>query len=267
MSTFKTIWFAFWYAIAFLTRIPAVNLSAALKKNNQQISQASLYFYPLVGMIIGSILFFIYCICTWQVTNPNTGFDSSSLLIAGIILTVWCLITGGLHLDGLADAADAWVGGYGDKQRTLDIMKDPTVGPMGAMLVVLVLLLKFSALVVLVDKFEGWLLLGAFISIPMLARFSIIPLFYFTSYVREKGLGSNLKQSISPLIFVVVATLCTLLSVVFLQQKALLILVLLVAILLWARNMMQQRIGGTTGDTAGAMIEVQETLLLAALVL
>lgn len=267
MSTIKTIWFAFWYAIAFLTRIPAVNLSAALKKNNQQISQASLYFYPLVGMIIGSILFFIYCICTWQVTNPNTGFDSSSLLIAGIILTVWCLITGGLHLDGLADAADAWVGGYGDKQRTLEIMKDPTVGPMGAMLVVLVLLLKFSALVVLVDKFEGWLLLGAFISIPMLARFSIIPLFYFTPYVREKGLGSNLKQSISPVIFVAVATLCTLLSVVFLQQKALLILVFLVAILLWARNMMMQRISGTTGDTAGAMIEVQETLLLAALVL
>ena len=267
MSTIKTIWFAFWYAMAFLTRIPAVNLSAALKKNNQQISQTSLYFYPLVGMIIGSILFFIYCICTWQVSNPSAGFDSSSLIIAGLILTVWCLITGGLHLDGLADAADAWVGGYGEKQRTLDIMKDPTVGPMGAMLVVLVLLLKFSALVVLVDKFESWLLLGALISIPMLARFSIIPLFYFTPYVRKKGLGSNLKQSISPVIFVAVATLCTLLSVVFLQQKALLILVLLVAILLWARNIMMQRIGGTTGDTAGAMIEVQETLLLAALVL
>jgi adenosylcobinamide-GDP ribazoletransferase len=183
------------------------------------------------------------------------------------MLLVWCLVTGGLHLDGLADAADAWVGGYGDKQRTLDIMKDPTVGPMGAMLVVLVLLLKFSALVVLVDKTDGFYLIGLILTVPMLARFSILPLFYFTPYVREKGLGSNLKQSINPIIFIIVTTVCLLLTVVFVQQKSIFILILAAAILLWARNIMMQRIEGTTGDTAGAMIEVQEALLLCALVL
>ncbi len=271
MNSIKTSWFSFWYAIAFLTRIPAVNLSKALKENNKAISQGSLFFYPLVGLIIGLLLASIYYICGWQVTNstalPIPGFDSTSLVIAALMLLAWCLITGGLHLDGLADAADAWVGGYGDKQRTLDIMKDPTVGPMGAMLVVVVLLLKFAALVVVVDKCEGWALMGAILAIPMLARFSILPLFYFTPYVREKGLGSNLKQSISPILFIVVTTLCMLLTVVFLQQKSIFILVLATAILLWARNIMMQRIGGTTGDTAGAMIEVQEALLLCALVL
>lgn len=275
MTKIKTVWFSFWYAIAFLTRLPAVNLTAALKNNNKAIAQASLYFYPLVGMVIGCALFFVYFICDWQVSNSaaatligiSSGFESSSLIIAGLILTTWCLITGGLHLDGLADAADAWVGGYGDKQRTLDIMKDPTVGPMGVMLVVLVLLLKFSAIVVLVDKYDGVLLLGGLIIIPMLARFSILPLFYFTPYVRDKGLGADLKRSISPMVLIALTILCTLLSVVFLQHKTILILVLFMAILLWARNIMMQRIGGTTGDTAGAMIEVQEALLLSALVL
>lgn len=281
MNPIKTAWFSFWYAIAFLTRIPAVNLSKALKENNKTISQNSLYFYPVVGVIIGFVLFFIYAVCTWQVGQTSTanmsgllaggvlvsGFDSSSLLIAALMLTAWCLITGGLHLDGLADAADAWVGGYGDKQRTLDIMKDPTVGPMGVMLVVLVLLIKFAALVVLVDKFNDFLLLGALIAIPMLARFSILPLFYFTDYVREQGLGSDLKESISKGMLLLLTTVFAILSVIFLQQKTMLVLILFVAILLWARNIMVQRIGGTTGDTAGALIEVQEALLLAALVL
>lgn len=267
MNTVKIYWFSFWYAVAFLTRIPAVNLSAALKKNTLKISQCSLYFYPLVGMILGSILFLIYAVCTFHTSLSVPDFNSSNLVIAALIVMAWCITTGGLHIDGLADAADAWVGGYGDKQRTMDIMKDPTVGPMGLMLVVLVLLLKFSALVVMLDKFESWRVFGALMIVPMLARFSIIPLFYFTPYVREKGLGSNLKQSISPIMLGTIATVCTLLSVVFLQQKALLILILMGAILLWARNMMLQRIGGTTGDTAGALIEVQETLLLAALVL
>lgn len=276
MNKIKLIWFSFWYAIAFLTRIPAVNLSKALTLKNKEISQSSLYFYPVVGLIIGLLVSAVYFVCAWQVNHSNilsstslvsTGFDSSSLVIAALMLLVWCLITGGLHLDGLADAADAWVGGYGDKQRTLDIMKDPTVGPMGAMLVVLVLLLKFAALVVVVDKLDGFYLVGLILTVPMLARFTILPLFYFTPYVREKGLGSNLKQSISPMLFIFVTTACMLLTVVLVQQKSIFILILATAILLWARNIMMQRIEGTTGDTAGAMIEVQEAFLLCALVL
>ncbi|MBQ0730401.1 MAG: adenosylcobinamide-GDP ribazoletransferase [Oleispira antarctica] len=276
INNIKQAWFSFWYAIAFLTRIPAVNLSKALTSYNKKIGQGSLYFYPVVGLIIGSLMCVVYFICAWQAGNSyplsaaaiyGSGFDSSNLVIAALILLAWCLVTGGLHLDGLADAADAWVGGYGDKQRTLDIMKDPTIGPMGAMLVVVVLLLKFAALVVVVDKMQGFYLIGAMLAVPMLARFSILPLFYFTPYVREKGLGSDLKQSISPLLLMIVTVITVLLTVVFLQQKSILILILSAAILLWARNIMMQRIGGTTGDTAGALIEVQEALLLCALVL
>lgn len=278
MNAFKaalfSCWFSFWYAIAFLTRIPAVNLTQALKKNNQSISQNSIYFYPFVGLIIGVVLAAIYYLSTWQAdpilafdSGLKPSFDSASLLVAALLLTAWCLITGGLHIDGLADAADAWVGGYGDRQRTLDIMKDPTIGPMGTMLVVLVLLMKFAALVVLVDTFNSGLVFGALIAIPMLARFSILPLFYFTPYVRDKGLGSDIKRSISAGLLLLMTVICAVLAVIFLQQKALFVFIVFIAILLWARRIMMQRIGGTTGDTAGALIEVQEALLLSALVL
>lgn len=270
MNKLSILWFSFWYAIAFLTRIPAVNLSAALKKNNQVISQGSLYFYPLVGLVIGALLILLYFFANWPLDAVNLvgeGFNSRNILIAALILTAWSLLTGGLHLDGLADAADAWVGGFGEKQRTLDIMKDPTVGPMGVMLVVLVLLLKFASLVVLLDQSSPFLVCGALLLIPMLARMSILPLFFFTPYVRENGLGSQLKQDIRPGIMIFVSCIACLLTVVFAQQKAILILLLAIAILLWARNMMMQRLGGTTGDTAGALIEVQEALLLSALVL
>ena len=50
-----------------------------------------------------------------------------ALLLAAIVLALWIWLTGGLHLDGLADTADAWVGGFGDKLRTLQIMKDQVV--------------------------------------------------------------------------------------------------------------------------------------------
>jgi cobalamin synthase len=102
MNNLKLAWFSFWYAMAFLTRIPAVNLSKALKSNHQKIAQGSLYFYPLVGLIIGFLMLVVYFVCAWQVGNsyplPSSGFDSSSLVIAAMMLVMWCLVTGGLHL-------------------------------------------------------------------------------------------------------------------------------------------------------------------------
>lgn len=263
MNFITTQWFAFWYSIAFLTRIPAPNLSQALKSNNKNISKNSIYYYPLVGLIIGAVL--VTCYFAFQLSSDGMKeiTTASAMLIAAIVLTLWSLLTGGLHLDGLADAADAWVGGYGDKQRTLEIMKDPTVGPMGVMLVVLVLLIKFSALTLLMVNQQWWLLLA----VPMLARFFVLPLFYFTPYVREKGLGSSFSKTINSKVLIVLTTLVALISTLLFQQKTLLVLGVALALFVWARNLMIQRIEGTTGDTAGAMIEVLEVFVLAAAVI
>ncbi len=74
------------------------------------------------------------------------------VLLSSVILVLWIWLTGGLHLDGLADTADAWVGGFGDKARTLEIMKDPSCGPIGVLSLVIVCILKWSALYVLLQK-------------------------------------------------------------------------------------------------------------------
>src|SRR5690606_5510087 len=115
---------------------------------------------------------------------------TSPLLLAALLLAIWVGLTGALHLDGLADTVDAWIGGYGDRERTLAIMKDPRSGPMAVVALVLLLLLKFAALVVLLESGADaalWLAL-------LMGRSALLGLFLTTSYVREGGLGTALAE-------------------------------------------------------------------------
>ena len=119
----------FWIALQFLTVIP-IQLS---RVPNQEENARSVLCYPLIGLLIGLILYSL----SWLLSPvPH-------LLSATLILIIWIWLTGGLHLDGLADTADAWVGGFGDKQRTLEIMKDPSCGPIGVLSLIAVCLLKW----------------------------------------------------------------------------------------------------------------------------
>ena len=106
-------------------------------------------------------------------------------VLAALMLAVWVIITGGLHLDGLADTADAWIGGRGDRDRTLAIMKDSRSGPIAIIAIVLVLLNKFAALQVLLAGDARAVLLLA----PVLGRATIVLLLITTPYVRPHGLG------------------------------------------------------------------------------
>src|SRR5690606_7673193 len=122
-------------ALQFLTRLP-VRLPGMPEA--QQIGR-SLLWYPLVGLLLGGLLLALHGLLG----------ATPALLQAAILLAVWAGLSGGLHLDGLADSADAWVGGLGDRERTLAIMKDPRSGPIAVVVLLLVLLLKFAALAVL----------------------------------------------------------------------------------------------------------------------
>ncbi len=128
-------------ALQFLTRIPVPD------HGNQDpvLVGRSLLCYPAVGLLIGCLLWGLQYLL--QLLLPQLWS-----LQAALILTGWCLITGGLHLDGLADSADAWLGGLGDRQRTLELMKDPTCGSAAVLVLVLVLLIKFSALQLLISS-------------------------------------------------------------------------------------------------------------------
>lgn len=232
---------AFLIALQFLTIFP-------VKLNTSVSSEAmgrSLLFYPLVGLILGAVLIAIALLLSTQ--NPFVS--------AALVLTLWVVVTGGLHLDGLADSSDAWLGGLGDKARTLAIMKDPACGPIGVLALLLVLLLKFVAITTLIETQQATALVWAVV----LARTAMPLLFLTTNYQREQGLGSAMRAAM-PEDATRAVLLITAAVTVLLAGFGVVVITLVVFMLL--RYLMERRLGGFTGDTAGAMIELLETTAL-----
>lgn len=230
----------FLLAVSFLTRLPVPDLG---KLEATDFARAAL-FYPLVGLLIGALL----CLPLWLFPH------APPLLLAAILTVLWAALTGGLHLDGLADSADAWLGGCGDVEKTHRILKDPLVGAAGVIAIVGVLLLKFAALAALLEHHQWPVILFA----PLLGRALILLLFLTTAYVRAGGLASAVTQHLprTAAWWITVGSLLLGLSV----TTAGLILALLGFWLL--RRIMVQRIQGSTGDTAGATVESTEMLWL-----
>lgn len=230
-------------ALQFLTRLPVSLPWLPSPEENGR----SLLWYPAVGLLLGLLLSVLH----WLLSGVP------SALQAALLLCTWVWLSGGLHLDGLADTADAWIGGYGDRERTLAIMKDPTCGPMGVITLVLVLLLKWSALVALLQAGHGSVLLLT----PWLARWSLPLVLLSMPYVRPGGLGHVLAEHAPrralPMLLVVHA-----LVMLIWGWLALLGLLLALGVLLLARRHLQRRLGGTTGDTAGAIVELTEAVVL-----
>ncbi len=236
-------------ALRFLTILPLPGEGAW----DAQTQRRSLAWYPLVGALVGLGLALPLVLSAWL------ELDLPAMPLAAIILLLWVLLCGALHLDGLADSFDAWLGGHGDRERTLAIMKDPASGPAGVVSLLLVLLLKFSALVVVVEA-GAWPLL---ILIPALAR-GLLP-FWFSllPYVRPGGLGDALADyRPGPLLYL---QLMPLLGWLYFSGEdwggAFTLAALLLLFILWRRSCLA-RIGGTTGDTAGALVEMAEACLL-----
>lgn len=232
-------------ALGFLTRIPV----PVRVFDDACAQRTSLAWYPMVGLIVGALLTGVFIVLPRE----------HALLSAALTLLAWVVLTGGLHLDGLADSADAWVGGFGDRARTLEIMKDPRSGPAGVTAVVLLLLLKFAALASLPVE-NAWLLWLS----PLLARAALTAAFVATPYVRSGGLGTALKDA--PRAACIVAVLfgigacfaCGLRGAIAVGAATL-------VFVLWRRACMR-RIGGFTGDMAGALAEMTEVTVLVALV-
>lgn len=241
---------SFYIALSFLTRIATPVKGDVTQK---QIGE-SIVFYPLVGVLMGLTFYII------AETIFFFSTDFSSEVLAAILLAVWVLVTGGLHLDGLADSADAWIGGLNNRDRTLEIMKDPYCGPIGVAIIVLVLLLKWAALSHLLKTDQSAFL----IVLPMLSRSIIIVLFMTTVYVRESGLGTALLDYMPNETILWTVLLVSALAYFIFANIFSMLLVAIVVIAL--RMMMILRIGGMTGDTLGATVEIAEAVALIGLV-
>lgn len=241
----KPHWYAFLCALQFLTLIP-VRLAGMPDQSTQ--ARAVMY-YPLVGLLIGGALV--------GLAGLTQGLPVA--VQATLVLLLWCGVTGGLHLDGLADSADGWMGGLGDRERTLLIMKDPHLGASGALVLMLQLLLKWSLL-------QGVLAASLWLPIllaPLVGRSAAQFLLFGTPYARPGGIAQGLQQ----LPRVPIQNCGVVLAVLLVWLHPLLLAA--VVLTFWGlRRLMQRRLQGYTGDTAGALIELQESVfLLAVLVL
>ena len=235
---------AFRVAFSFLTRIPV----SAPPEASAQLWGKSLIYYPLVGLMIGVLL---------AVLHRLIG-RVPDMMEAAMLLGVWVLITGALHLDGLADTADGIVGGHQNKDRILSIMKDPTSGPMGITAIVLILVFKFAALtVILTGNYPYTALLIA----PIAGRAMLLVLFLTLPYLRAEGVGHWISENF-PKQQVLILLIGLSLAVLILQWKGLALLLLLALLAAYFHWDLVRRIGGTTGDTAGAVCEVTEAAVL-----
>jgi len=236
-------------AVVLLTTLPVrypVNITETEKRR-------SVFYYPLVGLLIGLILWgFAYLL------------PYGSLVSAGLVLSLWVILTGALHLDGLADCADAWMGGLGDKNRTLAILKDPNAGAIAVVVLILFLCLKFFAIDALLDSGHAMFL----IAVPTLARLFPALLYATTAYVRQGGLGEGLrldhKDGEVPW---VVATITAILVIALLGSSGALIVFFSSLVFFVVRGASVRRLHGFTGDVAGAGIELTELCCCVALAL
>jgi len=244
------MWSSLVTALRFLTIIPVPARWAAPHYDVKP--DLSLLFYPLVGLLLGLLLLGV---CVFS------GIFSPALQALFVVM-VWVLLTGGLHLDGVADSADAWLGGHGDRERTLAILRDTSVGVAAVLALILTLALKVLLLAELMD-----LKLQAIVIAPIIGRSMVLLLFNTTAYVRGQGIASTLiaslpRQRINLILFALMIIVIGVLSL-----DGLLMLFCVLVGFLVLRYLMVRRLGGTTGDTAGALIEFGEILVLFGLVL
>lgn len=232
-------------ALQLLTRLP---VSAASQPPRPEELGLSVLCFPLVGLLIGALLAGLHT-ALW-VIDPG--------VLAALVLSVWVLLTGGLHLDGLADTADAWIGGQGDRDRTLTIMKDPRSGPLAIIAIVLVLLNKFAALQMLLAGDARVILLLT----PVLGRTFIVLLLATTPYVRTDGLGTPYARYLPRLSCGLLSLLVAAATVALLEWHGAVMLAALAALFIVLRHWLMSRLGGLTGDTLGAACELAETTAL-----
>lgn len=232
----KNILKGFALSISMLTVLPFFRVHEFYKG----INGFSVMFYPLVGFLLGSLLYFISLGLTPYVPSFHMGI---------VLFALWALFSGGLHLDGYCDTID---GLFVDKSRSLQVMKDPHNGGMGMIFGGVFFILKASSLA----AFELLYLLPIILMLP---RAAVVFMIYTYPYVSKSGMGTLAKEELKGW-QVLIALVYTLVAVVYFQTWILLLVTALLTLAI--KHFFIKRYGGFTGDIYGFSIEVIELILL-----
>lgn len=231
-------------ALQFLTRIP-------VKVTSYEPSQfaSSAPWFPVVGALVGSLV----------AAALIAGARFDPWLAALAALAVWVLITGALHLDGLADLCDALGAAHRNPARFLEVLKDPHIGTFGVVAIVLAVAAKL-VLLMLIAKHAGPV--AALILIPAWARYGAYAWSHTLPALAEgeahRFAGAGARALAGPAGWgIVLAALSAWIAPALLFAIA--------ALFAWWL-FLKLRLGGLTGDCLGAGIELTEIALLLAIV-
>ena len=232
-------------AFGLLTRLPLRGGGAS----EDDLGRAAAFF-PVVGCSVGIVLAAVALV---------VGRWEPPAMVSVAIVGCLAALTGGLHLDGLADVFDGLGSAHGDRERALAIMRDSRIGAHGAVAVTLGLLAKAVALSAVVERHAVW----PIVAFPAVARWTAVYLLAFFPYVRAEGLGkafhagASIRQAVWATVFVAaLGVWCGSACVIAIMSA----LAAALAFGVW----MQRRLGGLTGDVYGAAIELAEIAFLSA---
>jgi len=234
-------------AVRFLTRLPVPG-SHDLADGELPRSMG---WYPLVGALVGGLLGLL-AVLLFDWTSLATGVVAALVALAGPLLT------GGLHEDGLADTFDG-LGGGASRERALDIMRDSRVGTYGALALVGALLLRWNLLVSLAPT--AWL--PTLVVAHAVARLPPVVLVRSLPYARAgEGLAKPMVEGITTTHVVAALALSLLVAVPLAGSLGVLAVIVALLTARVAGWWFRRRLGGITGDLAGATVVVTELLVL-----
>lgn len=231
-------------AITFLTRLPIPG-PRPLSMSHVARSQP---WFGAVGLLIGLALLAVDRLAMRAL--PPVSVDV-------LVVVALVAITGALHLDGLADTADGVFGGD-DPQRRLAIMRDPHVGVYGIVAVVSVLALKWAGLAALPAEAR----VEAVVLVPCLARFAMVLAIGAVPYAREDGLGKQFRDEGWSAGVLVSGATAAVAAIALLGAGGLFALAFVAAVALSVGLGCTRSLGGMTGDTYGATVEMCEAFSL-----
>ncbi|MCR6097412.1 adenosylcobinamide-GDP ribazoletransferase [Salipaludibacillus agaradhaerens] len=234
----KNVLYGFLLAMQFLTRIPVpIECPWTIKT-----SRWAIRFYPIVGLVMGVVL---------VVVGSSLSPFLPSGLLALILVSLWVWLTGGLHLDGVMDVADA-VGSNAPLEKKWTIMKDPHVGSFGIITLVFLLGWKTMLIYLLLTQADWHVIIPFMLSVAS-ARLSAVGLLIFLPAAKKEGLAWHWKKNLNWLDSVWAGMPIVLVIGFFPHLSWLLILFLLMTGLygFW----LMRTFKGVNGDLTGAAIE------------
>lgn len=225
------------FALRFLTRLP---IPSAGGFRVYGIADSAPWF-PVVGAIVGLLVAIALFL----------GAKIDVWVGALFAILTWVWVTGGMHIDGLADVADALAASHRHPERMLAVMREPHVGSFAVMSVVLLMLSKLVLLMLLARLGEWWVL----IFISAWARLGAV-LWAKTLPSLGSGLGESLSAFSLKALLLPYFLLIGLTG--FFKPS---LLAAPVALFLWWM-FLKRKVGGMNGDCLGAGVEVSEALML-----